>query len=224
MPKRISASNSRGLGPTDGQAAHGPGVAHDAPRPRGRPRTEIDTDAIADAVAKLFVQGGLDAVSIVGAARELEVSRATLYRAVPTRQHLLGILFERSTRELTELASEAMQTDVPVEERMRRMLELQVDAAVRMRHHLSVFYGGGDLPIDVVDRWHSWSRQYEALWMRCVEEAMAAGVLAPSNVLVATRLILGMCIWVSRWYRPSDGVEAVDIAEAAIALLFPRSA
>ncbi|WP_155927601.1 TetR/AcrR family transcriptional regulator [Mycolicibacterium sp. CBMA 234] len=224
MPKRTSTSGGRGSDPADGQAAHARDVGHDGPRPRGRPRTEIDTDAIADAVARLFVQGGLDAVSIVGAARELEVSRATLYRAVPTRQHLLGILFERSTRELTELASEAMQTDAPVEERMRRMLELQVDAAVRMRHHLSVFYGGGDLPIDVVDRWHSWSRQYEALWMRCVEEAMEAGVLAPSNVMVATRLILGMCIWVSRWYRPSDGVDAAHIAEAAIALLFPRSA
>lgn len=223
MPKRTSPPNDRGSSSGSGRVARVHDAGHDGPRPRGRPRTEIDTDAIADAVAKLFVQGGLDAVSIVGAARELEVSRATLYRAVPTRQHLLGILFERSTKELTELASEAMQTDAPVEARMRRMLELQVDAAVRMRHHLSVFYGGGDLPIDVVERWHSWSRQYEALWMRCVEEAMEAGVLAKSDVMVATRLILGMCIWVSRWYRPGDGAEAADIAEAAIALLFPRA-
>ena len=37
-----------------------------------------------------------------------------------------------------------------------------------------------------------------------------------------TRLILGMCIWVSRWYRPSEGIETADIAESAIALLFPR--
>jgi AcrR family transcriptional regulator len=202
--------------------ASGDGLGGDRPRPRGRPRTEIDPDAVADAVAKLFVEGGMESVSIVSAARELEVSRATLYRSVPSKEHLLGILFERSTRELTESALAAMEADVPVAERLRRMVELQVDGAVRMRHYLSVFFGGADLPADVVDRWHPWSREYEGLWTRCVEEAMDAGVLARSNVVAATRLILGMCIWVSRWYRPSEGIETADVAESAIALLFPH--
>jgi AcrR family transcriptional regulator len=206
-------------------AGHTPsnGFDEESPRPRGRPRTEIDPDAVADAVAKLFVEGGMEAVSIVSAARMLDVSRATLYRAVPTKEHLLGILFERSTRELTELASTTMmRADIPVAERLRRLVELQVDAAVRMRHYLSVFFGGADLPADVVDRWHPWSREYEELWTQCVEEAMDAGVLDRTNAIAATRLILGMCIWVSRWYRPSEGIDTAEIAEAAIALLFPH--
>jgi len=213
MAKRKSAP--------DGQAS-GDGLGGDRPRPRGRPRTEIDPDAVADAVAKLFVEGGMEAVSIVSAARELEVSRATLYRSVPTKEHLLGILFERSTRELTESALAAMEANLPVAERLRRMVELQVDGAVRMRHYLSVFFGGADLPADVVDRWHPWSREYEGLWTRCVEEAMDAAVLERTNVIAATRLILGMCIWVSRWYRPNEGIATADIAASAIALLFPH--
>jgi AcrR family transcriptional regulator len=203
------------------------GSAHDgsdveSPRPRGRPRTEIDPDAVADAVANLFMEGGMDAVSIVSAARKLDVSRATLYRAVPTKQDLLGILFERSTGELTEMATMTMEADIPVAERLRRLVELQVDGAIRMRHYLSVFFSGADLPVEVVERWHPWSREFEGLWTQCVEEAMDAGVLARSNVVVATRLVLGMCIWVSRWYRPGEGIESADIAESAIALLFPR--
>lgn len=223
MPKRKSAPD--GHESTSGSAGQSPTdiFDEDRPRPRGRPRTEIDQDAVADAVAALFMEGGMEAVSIVSAARKLEVSRATLYRAVPTKEHLLGILFERSTRELTELASEAMEADLPVAERLRRMIELQIDAAVRMRHYLSVFFGGPDLPADVVDRWHLWSRQYEEMWTQCVEEAMDAGVLARSNVVSTTRLILGMCIWVSRWYRPGEGIEPAFIAESAIALLFPHN-
>ena len=50
---------------------------------------------------------------------------------------------------------------------------------------------------------------------------MDTGVLERSNVVAATRLILGMCIWVSRWYRPGEGIETADIAESALALLFP---
>jgi AcrR family transcriptional regulator len=222
MQKRKSNTNGRVPVSGGSSAVHGPGegVAVDHPRPRGRPRTEIDSEAIADAVAGLFVEGGMDAVSIVSAAQKLDVSRATLYRSVPTKEHLLGILFERSTRELTELASAAIEANLPVAERLHRMVELQVDAAVRMRHHLSVFFGGPDLPDDVVDRWHLWSRDYEQMWTKCVQEAMDAGVLERSNVVAATRLILGMCIWVSRWYRPSDGIETADVAQSAIALLF----
>jgi AcrR family transcriptional regulator len=224
MPERKPTPNrdeSTSRGPATGDSPTG-AADDEITRPRGRPRTEIDPDAVADAVAALFMEGGMKAVSIVSAAQKLDVSRATLYRAVPTREHLLGTLFERSTRELTELASEAIDAELPVAERLRRMVELQVDAAVRMRHYLSVFFDGPDLPTDVVDRWHLWSRQYEEMWAQCVEEAMDQGVLTRSNVVATTRLILGMCIWVSRWYRPGEGIESATIAAAANAMLFPH--
>lgn len=190
-------------------------------RPRGRPRTEIDLDSVADAVAGLFLEGGMEAVSIVSAAEKLDVSRATLYRTVPTKEHLLGVLFERSTRELTEMATEVVNSDLPIHETLAQLIELQVDAAVRMRRYLPVFFGGGGLPADVFKRWHSWSRRYEAMWNRCVEQAMEEGVLAQGHPVATTRLILGQCLWVSRWYRPNEGIAPEDIARAAIAVVLP---
>ena len=132
MAKRKSPNGGWELTSGSSTAGHTPsyGFVEESPRPRGRPRTEIDPDAVADAVAKLFAEGGMEAVSIVSTARELDLSRATLYRAIPTKEHLLGILFERSTRELTELATATMEADIPVAERLRRLVELQVDAAV----------------------------------------------------------------------------------------------
>jgi AcrR family transcriptional regulator len=192
-----------------------------AARPRGRPRSEIDLDAVADAVAGLVVEGGMDAVSIVGAAQKLDVSRATLYRTVPNKQDLLGILFERGTRDQTERLSAVVDADIPIRDKMIRLVELQVDAAVRMRGYMPVFFGGGGLPADVVDRWRTWSREYEAMWKRCVEQAMDEGVLERTHSVAATRLILGMCLWVSRWYRPNEGIDPAEIAQSAIRLLFP---
>ena len=55
----------------------------------GRPRLTIDRDAVADAVAELFAEGGYEAVSIVDTAEKLSLSRATLYRTVPTKEDLL---------------------------------------------------------------------------------------------------------------------------------------
>lgn len=48
---------------------------------------------------------------------------------------------------------------------------------------------------------------------------MDEGRLDKTDPVVATRLILGMIIWVSRWYRPSEKITADQIADAAITLL-----
>lgn len=190
-------------------------------RGRGRPRAEIDLNTVADVVAGLFVEGGMEAVSIMGAAKKLDVSRATLYRALPTKEDLLGVLFERSTKELTDMANAVMNSDRPIRGKLSSLIALQVDAAVRMRRYLPVFFGGGGLPSEVLGRWHGWSRHYEAIWTSCVEQAMDEGVLTVAHPVVTTRLILGQCLWVSRWYRPSENIDPDDIADAAIALVLP---
>jgi AcrR family transcriptional regulator len=192
-----------------------------APRPRGRPRTEIDLDAVADAVASLVIDGGDKAISIVSAAERLEVSRATLYRLVPNKDDLVGIMFERGTRQQSDALEAVAQADIPVRDKLARLVELQVEAAVRMRGYMPVFFGGEGLPADVFERWHAWSRDYEATWTRCVEDAMAEGVLETADVVTTTRLILGMCLWISRWYRPEEGIDTEDIARTALALILP---
>jgi AcrR family transcriptional regulator len=182
----------------------------------------IDLDAVADAVAGLVIDGGEKAISIVGAAERLDVSRATLYRLVPTKEDLVGIMFERATKHQTEVMSEVVDSDVSVRDRLIRLIEMQVEAAVRMRGYMPVFFGGEGLPADVFQRWHAWSRDYEATWHDCVKEAMAEGVLETADVRTTTRLLLGMCLWVSRWYRPEDGMEIEHIARVAVSLILPE--
>lgn len=199
-------------------AGSGNTPASNGSRPRGRPRRDINLDAVADVVADLFAEGGHDAVSIPEVAERLSVSRATLYRTVPTKQDLLGLLFERSTKELTEQAHAVLEQYAKPREQLRELIRLQVKAAINMRMYMPVFFGGGDLPPDVFSRWHRWSREFEALWVVVVTEAMQAGDLDKSDPVITTRMLLGMCIWVSRWFRPDGSYDADRIAEAAISL------
>ncbi|MFJ9390468.1 TetR/AcrR family transcriptional regulator [Nocardioides sp. NPDC101246] len=195
--------------PTEGQKTK---------RPRGRPRRDIDPDAVADAVAELFAEGGLEAVSILDTAEKLSVSRATLYRTVPTKEHLVGILFERSTGELTESARAIVSDTEDPADQLLGLVRLQVDAAIKMRRYMPVFFGGGDLPPEVFERWHEWSRSYEEIWADVIRANVETGQLSDVDPAITARLLLGACIWVSRWYRPSDVYDAEAITETAVSL------
>ncbi|MFE2998604.1 TetR family transcriptional regulator [Nocardia sp. NPDC059246] len=179
----------------------------------------IDHPAIADAAAALFAEGGYDAVSIEGVAEKLAVSRATLYRTVPTKHHLLGILFERSTHELHRAAVDLIEQATDPGDRLFGLVRLQIATAVKMRNYMPVFFGGAGLPADVYARWQEWTQRYEVLWADTVAGAIEAGALPASDPMLTTRLLLGMCIWVSRWYRPDAKLSPDDISAAATRLL-----
>lgn len=198
-----------------------PGVVDDEPtrRPRGRPRLAIDRDAVADAVAELYADGGYDAVSVVGAADKLGVSRATLYRAVATKEELVGILFEQCTDDLTKRSKAAIaDVDGPAAQ-LTAVIRVQADASVRMRSYLELIVGGAGLPPDLYARWLSWSRQIEKLWVGVVRDNMTCGHLDDGDPTITARLILGMIVSASRWSRPKDKTGPAEIADAVIQLL-----
>jgi AcrR family transcriptional regulator len=188
-------------------------------RPRGRPRREIDLKAVVDAAAQLFNEKGYDAVSIEAVAERLTVSRATLYRTVPTKEELLGMVLERSTADVRQLALDALARAADPQEALFGLIRMQVDAAIRLRDYLSVFFGGAGLPPDIYARWRVWAREYETLWVRAVGQAMDTGVLEVGDPKLTARLLLGMILWISRWYHPSQNLTADDITDAAIKLI-----
>jgi hypothetical protein len=52
-----------------------------------------------------------------------------------------------------------------------------------------------------------------------VADNMKSGYIAESDPVIATRLLLGACIWVSRWYRADGQHDPQQIADTAVNLL-----
>lgn len=171
-------------------------------------------------VEELFEKGGYDAVSIEETAKRLGVSRATLYRTVPSKEHLLAILFERMTTELYDAAVIIVEDpDLTPRQRVEHLVRAQIDAAFRQRNYLLVFFGGGNLPAEDFEHWKAWRRRYEGLWLRVVEEAIKTGDLPDDDPRLITRLITGMTTWVARWARPGGPHDAAHIADVALRLV-----
>jgi len=190
------------------------------PRKRGRPPRAIETDAVIAAVQRLFAEGGIDAVTIERTAQEMSVARATLYRAIPTKQHLLGILFTRMNEDLAEEARVVTQRPgtSPLE-RLTALIQVQIEAAVRMRDYLFIYFDRSRIPDNAYDEWRRWADSYEHIWINTVANAIAAGDLPPGDVRLTTRLLLGMTIWVANWYRPKEGISTEQIQARALEVL-----
>jgi AcrR family transcriptional regulator len=193
------------------------------PRGRGRPRREINREQVADAVEEIFEESGYEAVSIEATAKRLGVSRATLYRTVPSKEHLMAILFERMTTELYAVALAIVEDPtLSARQRLERLLREQIEAAFRQRQYLLVFFGGGGLPAEDLERWATWRRTYENLWIAVVTGAIESGDLPDDDPRLVTRLLTGMTIWVARWVRPDGPFDPAHIADVALRLVLPE--
>lgn len=190
-----------------------------APRKRGRPRVEIDRVDVANAVADLLAEGGFDAVSVPDTAEKLSISRATLYRTVARKEDLLNLLFEQRTTEIMTSAQAIVDSIDEPGEQLEALVRFACETAIQMRQYLPVLMGGGGLSEDVYARWHEWNMDYEKLWVRVVEANIEAGLLNDADPVIAARLVLGSCVWVSRWYRPGDAYDPETIADSAVALV-----
>lgn len=185
-------------------------------RPKGRPRKEIDLAAVAEGAARLFSEGGYEAVSIEAVAEKMSMSRATLYRTVRTKERLLGILFEHSTQGLDRAANALVDENREPKDELFAWLGLHIAAAIDTRGYMAVFLARPASPPGILAPWQTFTRSYEKLWIGVITRAMDAGVLLPGDPVLTTRLLLGMVIWVSRWYRPGEKYTADQIAEAAM--------
>lgn len=192
------------------------------PPVRGRPRKRIDLTRVADGALQLLAEGGYEAVSVEAVAERLKLSRATLYRRVRTRDDLLALMVERGTQQLERSAAALIAEGREPSEELSMLLRMHVGTAVDTRRSMAVFFGGADLPADVLGRWRDFSGRYEALWCTAVRRAVDAGVLPPSDPVLTARLLLGMVIWVARGDPQGETYSKEQIVDAALDLVGRR--
>jgi len=149
MPADGARTGTNGAGRRANGASVGGNGAAAAKRRPGRPRKEIDMTAVAEGAARLFADGGYEAVSIEAVAEELSVARATLYRTVPTKDDLMGLLLERSTRQLDRGATALVAEGREPADELASLVRLHVVAAIETRQYMAVLFGGAGLPPEV---------------------------------------------------------------------------
>jgi AcrR family transcriptional regulator len=193
----------------------GPGrPRHDGPSPAYLARQQ----EIVDVAVEVFRVRGFDNANLEDVATALGASRASLYHYVPSKAHLLYLIFDRAiTTTLTRLERLSSLKD-PVE-RLRFTMRELIRTIAAAPSLFAVFFS--DRPA-LDDAYESKilrkERDVVRLLIETTQLAAKQGALPQSDPRLTAHAILGMITWFYRWYDPvrDDPDEFADVCERMI--------
>src|SRR5258706_3244250 len=169
--------------------------------------------------AQMFRDRGFDATSVSDIARALGLTKAGLYHHFESKE---ALLFEIMMFGLDKVRDEVI---LPVrairdpEERLRQLIARH--ARITTRGHGAVAHLQDEiraLPPSARRQIEHRMRVYFDLVRDTLDELHAAGRLAPVDRTVATFSLIGMILWLPRWFR-QDGRVTQDQFSGNIAAL-----
>jgi AcrR family transcriptional regulator len=177
-------------------------------------RVRLTQQAIVAAAAGLFARNGFGATSLEDIADQLGVTKGALYYHVKNKEEILRLIYLTVLTASEEPLRRIVESDLPPLEKLRRAIEHHTDVAADRSPAMTVFYReqphlSGPFAREIILR----KKAYERYFERIIEEGQAAGLLkAHLDPKIATFGLLGMCNWLSQWYKASGQYTSPQIA------------
>lgn len=170
--------------------------------------------------AEVFRRDGFARARLEDVAAEVGINRASLYYYVGTKEELLVALIEQPAYTMTRRCREALESDAPADEKLRRALRAYIEDLANYPEVFLLFSESQYLATlpeakDIVANADAYGKTLLAI----VEEGVASGVfrrdLDPRLVMLG---ILGMHNWIHRWYVPGGRNTLAEIGDAFAAM------
>ncbi len=177
--------------------------------------------AILKGAAEVFRREGYARARLEDVAVEVGINRASLYYYVGTKEELLVALIEEPALAMTRHCREALQSEAPADEKLRRALRAYIDDLVAYPEVFLLFNESQHIATipqarDIVANADAYGKTLLAI----VEEGIASGAfrgdLDPQLAMLG---ILGMHNWIHRWYVPGGRSTLGEIGDAFAAIV-----
>jgi len=177
-------------------------------------RVRLTQKAIVEAAAELFARDGFGATSLDDIAAVLGVTKGAFYYHVKNKEEILRLIYLTVLTASEEPLRRIVDSDAPPVEKLRCAVEHQTAVAADRSPAMTVFYREhphltGPFAGEILLR----KKAYERYFERIIEEGQAAGVFHGAvDPKIATFGLLGMCNWLSQWYRSEGQYTPPQIA------------
>ncbi len=177
-------------------------------------RVRLTQKAIVAAAAELFAREGFGATSLDDIAEKLGATKGALYYHIKNKEEILRLIFLTVLTASEEPLRHIVEANDPPQEKLRKAIEHHVAVAADRSPSMTVFYREqphltGPFAKEILLR----KKAYEHYIERIIEEGQAAGLFQPEldSKIIAFGL-LGMCNWLSQWYKANGQYPHQDIA------------
>jgi len=184
-----------------------------------RKRTAIEEEVLRVAADK-FGKQGYQATTLDEIAAEAGISRAAFYLYFPSKEELLRRMYKQVIDTVQAAIERIVAEDLPVPEKLRRIIRHQVHYMVAHIPLTQVFFSEiFSLPPEL-SRWVKLAnRAFGEVIERVVNEGVQKGELMPLHPKRFTYALMGMFNWMHRWYRPGGEWTPDTVAEEFIRIL-----
>lgn len=164
--------------------------------------------------AQLFRDRGFDATSVSEVARALGLTKAGLYHHFESKE---ALLFEIMMFGLDKVRDEVVIPVRAIRDPAERLRQLIVrHARITTRAQGAVAHLGDEiraLPPAARRQIEQRHRIYFDLLRDTLRELQSAGRLQPVDLTVATFSVIGMILWLPRWFRQDGRLSQNDVAD-----------
>jgi AcrR family transcriptional regulator len=177
--------------------------------PKGIPLTEEEIDRrrheIFHSSVALILKQGFAGTSMQEIAQAARVGKSTLYDYFPTKDHVLLFVFEEELDILQEQAEGLAAEEIPVEEKLIKILEAQLDYLLNNKNFfielsMQVMQLGQAVQKRIMKKRYA----YQDLLRAVLEQGVREGFFRPVNTRLATRTLLSIMEVLVYTTRPTE--------------------
>lgn len=190
-------------------------------RPTGRVgRPGYDLDTLLAVAVSVFNQRGYDGTSMEHLAARLGISKSSIYHHVRGKSELLQLAVNRALDALFAATTEREATTGPAIDRLEYLVRRSIHVLVEQLPYVTLLLRiRGNTPVE--RRALARRREFDHIVGQLVQQACDEGSVRPDiDPLLTSRLIFGTVNSLIEWYRPSRELDAAQLADAVVNVLF----
>lgn len=183
--------------------------------PNARPN--LTRDEILRVSADLFRKKGYRGTSLQEVADHFGVRRPAIYYWFKSKSDILLEIHQRFMEMSTAQLNEILEMDIDPHERLVRIMSGRIDMFSSNMADLAVYIENeSELPESALVQVREVKKSYLRTVEQIYREGVEKGVFVDVDPHIAASIILGMTLWMYKWYRPGGRHSVEDVTSAII--------
>ena len=171
---------------------------------------------ILEAACQLISREGYPAASMRVLAKELDIKPASLYSHYENKDEILWEIAIRSAKAFHEEVLPIAQLDLPIADRLDRMIRAHVHLIIANIDASAIFFlEWKHLTEDRKKEYAAAVAHYEAGFTKLLNAGVESGIFRPMKTKFVTSSLISSINWIHKWYKPDGQMSVEEIAAQA---------